>query len=130
MFNFNSLLLFSEKPKELVEFYKKVLISDPAWEDGDWSGFKIGQGMIMIGPHDKVHGKNETPERMMFNFETDDVEGDFERIKELGATVIQEPYHPGEAAEMSIATFADPDGNYFQLASPMKAEEPSSSHAN
>jgi predicted enzyme related to lactoylglutathione lyase len=37
-------------------------------------------------------------------------------MKELGAIVIRAPY------EMSggwIATLADPDGNYFQLVSPM-----------
>jgi len=34
---------------------------------------------------------------------------------------VQEPYDPGDEADgdMSIATFADPDGNYFQLVSPM-----------
>jgi predicted enzyme related to lactoylglutathione lyase len=56
----------------------------------------------------------------MLNFQTADVKGEFERIKELGARVKQEPYQPGEGAgEMWIATFEDPDGNYFQLASPM-----------
>jgi predicted enzyme related to lactoylglutathione lyase len=120
MFNFNSLLLFSEKPDELAEFYKKVLISDPAWEGGGYSGFMIGKGMLMIGPHDKVKGKNKTPERMIFNFETPDVEKEFKRLKKLGAKVIKEPYHPDEAKEMWIATLADPDGNYFQLASPME----------
>jgi hypothetical protein len=34
--------------------------------------------------------------------------------------VIQEPYHPGDdESEMWIATFSDPDSNYFQLVSPM-----------
>jgi predicted enzyme related to lactoylglutathione lyase len=49
------------------------------------------------------------------------VEGDFERFKAAGATVVQAPYNPGgdESDEMSIATLADPDGNYFQLVSPM-----------
>jgi hypothetical protein len=35
----------------------------------------------------------------------------------------QEPYTPGEGGddslEMLVCTFADPDGNYFQLLSPM-----------
>jgi predicted enzyme related to lactoylglutathione lyase len=47
------------------------------------------------------------------------VKGEFDRIKGLGAAVQQEPYQPGGAEEMWIATFEDPDGNYFQLASPM-----------
>ena len=41
------------------------------------------------------------------------------RLVAAGATAVQEPYHPGEAPDVWIATFADPDGNYFQLLSPM-----------
>lgn len=119
MLNFNSILVFSENPKELSEFYKKVFEKDPEWEGGDYVGFKVGAAFITVGPHDKVVGKNQNPERIMFNFETDDVEGEFERIKKLGATVVAEPYSPGEEPEGKIATLADPDGNYFQLMTPM-----------
>jgi len=121
MLKFNSVLLFSENPKELAEFYKKVFDTTPAFEDGGYSGFQLGQGMFVIGPHDKIHGENKTPERVIFNFETEDVKGEFERIKRLDAKVIKEPYDPsGKGGEMSLATFADSDGNYFQLAAPMK----------
>jgi len=59
----------------------------------------------------------------MINFETTDVKGEFDRLKALGATVQQEPYQPGPAGgEMWLATLADPDGNYFQLASPMPTQ--------
>ena len=128
MLKFNSLLVFSEKPKELAEFYQKVFEKDPAWEGGEYVGWKLGQGMFMVGPHDKVHGKSKNPERMIINFEAEDVKEDFERIKKLGAKVIAEPYAPGEADNMLLATFADPDGNYFQLATPM--DESPSSKAN
>jgi predicted enzyme related to lactoylglutathione lyase len=49
------------------------------------------------------------------------VSGDFERCKTAGATVVAEPYNPGDGSDdtMRIATLADPDGNYFQLMSPM-----------
>jgi predicted enzyme related to lactoylglutathione lyase len=57
----------------------------------------------------------------MFNFETNDVQGEFKRMKGLGAKVIAEPYHPADDQDMWIATLADPDGNYFQLISPMKS---------
>src|SRR6266568_5986414 len=118
MLKFSSFLLFSETPDKLAEFYKKVFEKEPDWDEGGYSGFQLGEGMLIVGPHDKVHGENKTPERMIVNFETDDVEGEFERIKKLGAKVVAEPYHPGEAKEMLLATFADPDGNYFQLATP------------
>jgi predicted enzyme related to lactoylglutathione lyase len=122
MLKFNSLLLFSEKPDTLVEFYKKVFDKDPEFSEGGYSGFQLGQGTIVIGPHDKIKGENKTPERMLINFETEDVAGDFERIKGQGAKVIKEPYNPGEGEGMAIATFADPDGNYFQLTSLMKMD--------
>lgn len=119
MLNLNSILVFSENPTKLVDFYKKVLQKDPDWSGGDFQGFQVGDGSIAIGPHDKVQGKNTNPERMMFNLETSDVAGEFKRIEGLGATVITKPYQPGEEPTMWVATFADPDGNYFQLVSPM-----------
>lgn len=120
MLNFNSILLYSDNPKKLFEFYEKVLEKKADWVDEDYQGWQVGTGFITIGPHDGVKGKNQNPERVLLNFETTDVHGEFERIKSLGAKVITVPYHPGEMADMSIATFADPDGNYFQLMSPMK----------
>jgi predicted enzyme related to lactoylglutathione lyase len=120
MLNFNSILLFSEKPKVLAEFYEKVFGKKPEWNDSDYVGWQVGNSFVTIGPHDKVKGKNSNPDRVLFNFETTEVDQEFARIKALGAKVIAEPYHPGEDAKMSIATFADPDNNYFQLMTPME----------
>jgi predicted enzyme related to lactoylglutathione lyase len=117
--NLNSILVGSEDPARLVAFYKK-LFGDPTWEDSAYAGWQIGTGIISIGPHDEVKGSNEQPGRLIWNIESADVKGDFERFKAAGATVVQEPYNPGsDGDEMSIATLADPDGNYFQLVSPM-----------
>lgn len=120
MLNLNSLLLFSQNPKKLAAFYKKVLGTEPSWNEGEYQGFQAGDGHLIIGPHDKVKGKSKNPERIIFNFETSNVKKEFERVKELGAKVVAQPYHPGEEPSMWLATLADPDGNYFQLASPMK----------
>lgn len=120
MLNFNNILVFSENPSELADFYKKVFQKESEWNEGGYSGFQVGSGYVVIGPHDKVTGKNQNPERIMINFETDDVKGEFERIKELGAKVIADPYNPKEEPKETIATLADPDGNYFQLMSPWK----------
>jgi predicted enzyme related to lactoylglutathione lyase len=56
---------------------------------------------------------------VIWNIETPDVKGEFERLKGAGASVVREPYQPREGMEMWIATFSDPDDNYFQLMSPM-----------
>ena len=129
--NFNSILLSSEDHKKLVEFYGKVFEKKPEMEDETYSGFLVGSCFLSIGAHDKVKGKSTNPERILFNFETDDVKGEFERIKKIeGVKVIAEPYGVGEENEFVIATFADPDGNYFQLMPPWNAEEDKESQAN
>jgi predicted enzyme related to lactoylglutathione lyase len=120
MLNFNSILLFSEKPESLAAFYGQLADAKPVMEGGGYTTYLYGSGAITIGPHDKVHGKNQHPERMLINFETKDVEAEFKRVKDLGAHVVQEPYHPNEAEDMQIATFADPDGNFIQLITPWK----------
>lgn len=114
----NSILIGSEDPKRLTAYYTKIF-GKPSFEGGEFSGWQIGSGWVSVGPHDQVKGKNAHPGRLMWNIESPDVRGDFERFKAAGATVVQEPYHPGEEAEGWIATFADPDDNYFQLISPM-----------
>jgi predicted enzyme related to lactoylglutathione lyase len=116
--NLNSIMLGSEDPGRLKDYYAK-LFGEPGWEGDDFSGWQIGSGWMSVGPHDQVKGKNPQPGRVIWNIETADVRGDFERLKAAGATVVQEPYQPGEEPDGWIATFSDPDDNYFQLISPM-----------
>jgi len=113
-------MLGTHDPKKLAEFYEKVLEKKPDMEDGGWFGWHMGNGFLTIGEHSEVKGNAKEPQRMILNFETVDVEEEFERIKELGAEVIKEPYEMGGAM---IATLADPDGNYFQLMSPWEMDE-------
>jgi predicted enzyme related to lactoylglutathione lyase len=115
MLNLNSLLVSSQNPKRLREFYGKIFGKEPDMDDNGYFGWLVGKAFLSFGPHDKVKGKNKNPEQIIFNFETDDVKGEFERIKGMGAEVIAEPYEMGKAW---IATLADPDGNYFQLITP------------
>ena len=75
----------------------------------------FGDCFFSIGEHSEVKGVAKEPQRVLFNFETDEVEEEFERLRDLGAEVIKEPYEMGGGL---IATFADPDGNYFQLMTP------------
>jgi predicted enzyme related to lactoylglutathione lyase len=119
--NLNSILIGSEDPQRLTDYYTE-LFGKPSWDGDDYTGWQIGTGWLTVGPHDQVMGKSAHPGRVIWNIESPDVKGDFERFKAAGATVIREPYQPGEAPEGWIATFSDPDDNYFQLMSPMAGD--------
>jgi hypothetical protein len=95
LLSLNSLPLFSEAPKKLVDFYRQVLVREPKWIEGEYGGFEVGACLLVIGPHGKVQGQSRNPERMIMNFETGKVKGEFERMKGMGAKVITEPYSLG-----------------------------------
>jgi predicted enzyme related to lactoylglutathione lyase len=118
--NLNSVLIGSEDPQRLAEYYTR-LFGEPGWNEQGFIGWQIGSGSVTVGPHEAIKGKNQQPGRVIWNIETPDVKGEFDRLVQAGATVVQEPYNPGpaEGPEMLIATFSDPDDNYFQLMSPM-----------
>jgi predicted enzyme related to lactoylglutathione lyase len=119
MLNLGTIMIGSKKPKELSVFYSKVLEKDPDWSDGNWFGFQSGNTSIAIGEHSEVEDSAKEPQRIILNFDSKDVKGEFERIKQIeGIKVIKEPYNPGEEEDTMIATLSDPDGNYFQLTSP------------
>jgi predicted enzyme related to lactoylglutathione lyase len=119
--NLNSILIGSEQPERLAEYYTR-LFGEPMWNENGYVGWMVGSGALSVGPHDEVHGSSAEPGRVIWNMSSADVRGDVERLKAAGATVVREPYTPGdgeESDEMLIATFSDPDGNYFQIMSEM-----------
>jgi predicted enzyme related to lactoylglutathione lyase len=118
--NFNSILIGSENPERLVEYYSRVL-GKPTFSEGGYTGWQVGSGFVTVGPHSEVKGKNTAPGRIIWNIESKDVAGDFERMKAAGAIVIAEPYSFEQEPGSWIATFADPDDNYFQVMTPMEA---------
>lgn len=115
MLNLNSIMVGTQQPKVMAAFYEKVFGKAPDMKEGDWSGWQIGSSFFSVGEHSEMKGQAKEPGRMMFNLETKQVKVEFERMKKLGAQVIKAPYEMGGAW---IATFADPDGNYFQLMTP------------
>ena len=117
--NFNSILIGSEDPARLAAYYEK-LFGKPTFDDGGYTTWLLGGGAVSVGPHSEVHGRNPQPGRLIWNIESNDVQGDFDRFKAAGATVVREPYGFEEAPGSLIATFADPDDNYFQLMTPME----------
>ena len=118
MLNLNSVMLGTTQPKVLSAFYEKVLgkPADTVDEENGFWGWQAGGTFLGILNHSEMGGKTKDPGRVMMNFETPNVQEEFERIKSAGATVIKEPYDMGGGF---IATLADPDGNFFQLMNPM-----------
>ena len=119
---FNSVLIGSEDPQRLKDYYTK-LFGKPTLEEGGYFGWSLGGGAITFGPHTEVMGKNREPGRIILNIESSDVKGDFEKLRSAGASVVREPYSLGEGGEYLIATLTDPDNNYFQLVSPIEIPE-------
>jgi predicted enzyme related to lactoylglutathione lyase len=118
MLNLNSVMIGTKQPAVLADFYEKVL-GKPAemidQENGFW-GWQVGSAFLSILDHSEMGGETKDPGRIMFNFETSQVKEEFERLQASGATIIREPYEMGGGW---VATLADPDGNYFQLVTPM-----------
>ena len=117
MLNLNSVMIGTKRPSVLTAFYEKVLgpVGMADEKNGFW-GWQVGSSYLSVLDHSEMGGNAKDSGRVMINFETSEVRQEFERIKAAGATIIKEPYQMGEAW---IATLADPDGNYFQLVSPM-----------
>ena len=112
---FPGVMIGSAQPDVLGDFYTQVFDRAPDMKEGGWYGWHIGAAWLSIGEHSEVKGQAAEPQRVILNLETKEVQAEFDRIRAAGATVVKEPY---ELQGMWIATFADPDGNYFQLMSP------------
>ena len=118
MVNLNSVMIGTKQPKALATFYEKVIgkPADMVDSENGFYGWQVGSAYLSVLEHSEMAGTTKDPGRVMLNFETSQVKEEFERIKALGGEVIKAPYEMGGGW---IATLADPDGNYFQLVSPM-----------
>lgn len=119
MLNLNSIMIGTKQPQLLAGFYERVFgrPADMADAENGFHGWQAGNTNFSILEHSEMGGDTKDPGRVMFNFETKEVKEEFERIKGIGATVIREPYEMGGGW---VATLADPEGNYFQLVTPME----------
>jgi predicted enzyme related to lactoylglutathione lyase len=118
MLNLNSIMLCTLQHEAMVAFYEKVLgrPADMTDAENGFAGWQAGTAYLSVLKHSEKNGPTSDPGRVLINFETTEVKAEFERLKAAGAKVIREPYGMGEGM---LATLADPDGNYFQLVTPM-----------
>ncbi len=120
MVKLNSIMIGTKQLKIMSAFYEKVLGKPAEMVDTEhgFHGWQVESGYFSILEHSEMGGQTKDPGRIMLNFETTQVKEEFERMKTLGARVIKEPYSMGSESAW-LATMADPDGNYFQLVTPM-----------
>jgi predicted enzyme related to lactoylglutathione lyase len=118
MLNLTSVMIGTQRLEALTAFYEQVLgkPADMVEQEQGYAGWQVGNTTFSLLRHSDMQGTTKDPGRVMLNFETTQVKEEFERIKTTGAVVIREPYAIGDGW---IATLADPDGNYFQLITPM-----------
>lgn len=118
MLNLNSIMIGTKQTQAMTAFYEKVLgrPADMVDPENGFYGWQVGGSYFSILEHSEMGGKAKDPGRVLLNFETAQVREEFERIQGLGAVVVRAPYEMGGGW---IATLADPDGNYFQLITPM-----------
>jgi predicted enzyme related to lactoylglutathione lyase len=116
--NLNSVMIGTMQLQALAGFYEKVLgkPADMVDAENGFYGWMVGATFMSVLEHSEMGGQSKEPGRVMINFETSQVKEEFERIKALGGEVVKAPYDMGGGL---IATLADPDGNYFQLITPM-----------
>ena len=114
-----AVLLSSEDATKLAKFFRDVVGLKQSAEmdmgDKGEKGFEFelkGAGLYILD-HSEIKGKNQEPARVMFNLEVDDIEKEVARLDKLHVEKHQDIYH-AEGYGL-IATFKDPDGNYFQL---------------
>jgi predicted enzyme related to lactoylglutathione lyase len=117
--NFNRILIGSAQPEALAAFYRKALDKEPEFAQGGYSGWQVGAAQLVVGPHSEVAAQAKEPQRVLVNFETNDVQAEFARIAGIGAKVIKEPYQMEGMGPNWICTLADPDGNFLQITTPM-----------
>ena len=115
-----SILIGSENATELAKFYRETIglkqtMEFEMGEQGEAKGyaFEMAGSSIYINDHSDIKGKAVQPQRIIINLEVDNIEAEFNRLVEKGVNKIQDIYHVEDYG--TIATFEDPDGNYFQL---------------
>ena len=115
-----AILIGSQDAEKLAEFYRNIVelkqIMEIEMGEKKEKGFEfeLGNGIgLYVLEHSKVKGKNNLPDRIMFNLEVDDIEKEVKRLETKGVKKIQDIYHVQNYG--LIATFEDIDGNYFQL---------------
>jgi predicted enzyme related to lactoylglutathione lyase len=105
--------IWSGDLNRLLPFYRDVLGLVVRIQTPDFVVFgEAGAPSLALGTHSEVRGRNADPARHMVGLATDDVTGDWKRLKAAGVEFVEDPKDYGN---IWIATLKDPEGNLIQL---------------
>jgi predicted enzyme related to lactoylglutathione lyase len=102
--------------KKLLPFYRDVVGLKPGIEAPGFVLFGDPNApALALGTHSEVHGNATDPARHMVGLEVDDIQAEYQRLKNAGVDFIQAPEKgPGDDSPV-MATLRDPEGNLVQL---------------
>ncbi len=107
--------IWSEDLNNLLPFYRDVVGLPVGMET---PGFVLmgdpNTPVVALGTHSEVHGRAVEPARHIVGFETNDIQGEYARLKTKGVEFIEPPTAAGDGG-VQVATFKDPEGNLLQL---------------
>jgi predicted enzyme related to lactoylglutathione lyase len=101
--------IWSEDLNRLLPFYRDVLRLGVTIETPGFVVLGPREGpSLALGTHSEVRGRNTDPARHMVGLKTDDIIGDYERLKDAGVEFVETPT---DYPNVRVATLKDPDGN-------------------
>jgi len=110
-----SVSIWSEDLNNLLPFYRDVLGLPVRMET---PGFVMlgpdGAPPIALGTHSEVRGRATDAARHIVSFETDDIAGEYARLRGKGVEFLEEPSNI-DGGNVTFAAFKDPEGNLLQL---------------
>lgn len=121
-----SLRIITKDIKQTVLFYEKAVGLTAQWYTEDFAELSANSITIAIGSTRtmKLFGENLTEstgnKTTIIEFLVDDVDAEFDRIKELTTSIVQEPTTMPWGNRSLL--FQDPDGNLINFFTPVSAE--------
>lgn len=97
--------------QEAKKWYTRVFETEPYFDEPFYIGFNIGGYELGLQP-EEIDLK-EKAESVLTYWGVDDIEKEFERLRELGATDHEPP--TGVGGELKVASVKDPWGNIIGL---------------
>jgi len=103
---------------ESVKFYEELLGVKPANMEGNrWADFHVGNKHFGLLCDDKINLNRTVGNNGVLNFYSDNIEQDFERVRNMGAKIVEELCNtPGSPYEYLGFSVEDPDGNRIEIA--------------